>query len=133
MKRKPAQKIQHEPMTVALPAEEGFVVLTRWQVEYITNLLQAITTPRINAIQLTHNKTVAYEDALRRCAENANTMWKILSDSNVIPPPSPQYGVETECDRKARAESNKAREANNSLRSAYGLVQLEKGNAEDAN
>jgi hypothetical protein len=47
-------------MTVSVPAEEGFVVLTRWQVDYLTNLLQAIITPRINAVQLNHNKAVAY-------------------------------------------------------------------------
>jgi hypothetical protein len=133
MKRKPKEQPKPEPMTVALPAEEGFLVLTRWQVEYLTALLQAIISPRINAQQLNHNKDRALGDALAHSAENARNAWEILSRSNIIPPPSPGYGIETEHDRKANEESNKALHMNNQLRSAYGRVQLEKGNAEDAN
>jgi hypothetical protein len=119
-------KVEELPEMIGVPVEENFVVLTRWQADYLQTLIQAISCPRIAVRNLSTNKARAYEEALERSAENANTMWRILSDANVIPPPSPGYGVETEADIKFREEANRASVMNNQLRSAYARRQYVK-------
>lgn len=108
-----------EPLTISIPADGGFVVITRHTAEYLRHLLQAITHPRIRARGFAHNKADALLEALDRSAENAERALTLLGDSNVEPPPSPMYGVESDADKRTQEECNRACVINNSLHSAW--------------
>lgn len=114
-----------EPLTVSLLAEAGFTVLTRPQVECVMSLLQSIIHPRLDARQLPRNKGTAYEEALARGAQTASEIWSILCDANMIPAPSPGYGIETPQQKMLAEEARKSCTVNNSLHSAYYAAKRE--------